>query len=96
MSANQCETVPADKYELAARIAIDECNAFVGVMDARRQRRIFGCALFGRKTIEIQNTDQGRIVVRFWARIDYVSVSLSFDDVCRKAQVFAESGYVSW
>ncbi len=50
-----------DKYKIAARIEIAGLDGFKGTMKAAQQKAIFGAYLFGRKTISIDASGQGRV-----------------------------------
>lgn len=50
-----------DKYEIAARIEIEEMDGFTGKMPAAQQKKIFGGYIFGKKTIAIDATNQGQV-----------------------------------
>ncbi len=52
------------KYEIAAAIALEGKDNYTGVMPAAEQRAIFGRAIFGRKSIKIDNRNQGTVKVR--------------------------------
>lgn len=50
-----------NKYEIAANIAVAGLDSFSGRMSAKQQREIFGVAIFGKKSLTIDNTGQGRV-----------------------------------
>jgi hypothetical protein len=65
------------KYDIASNVAQFVEEGFVGVMDARTQRRIFGRNIFGRKTIHIDANNQGRVYGSF--KVCFGTDSVSFD-----------------
>ena len=50
-----------DKYQIAANVVLNELEGFTGKMPAKLQRSVFGRALFGKKTVKIDATNQGTI-----------------------------------
>lgn len=50
-----------DKYQIAANAAFTGLDGFEGRLSAAKQRNIFGACLFGRKTIKIDASNQGRV-----------------------------------
>lgn len=54
-------------YTIAGNVALYDCDNFSGRMSAKQQREIFGVAIFGKKTITIDNTGWGRIYGTFAA-----------------------------
>jgi len=54
-----------DKYELAARLTLAELDGKQCVLSAAQQRRLFGRVIFGRKLVNIDCSNQGRIYGSF-------------------------------
>ena len=72
-----------DKYEIAARIAISDLDCFTGKLPARRQRELFGRNIFGKKTLTIDATGQGRVYGTFSVcyGTDRQGFELTFDEI---------------
>lgn len=73
------------KYEIAANIALAGLDSFDGRMSAAQQRAIFGANVFGKKSITINNVNQGEIEVRYSAAYgtDQVLTRVSFEQVAQ-------------
>jgi hypothetical protein len=73
------------KYEIAANIEIANLSSFEGKMSAAQQRAIFGGAWFGRKTIKIDNTNQGSVEVTWLVLMDQMWTCKSFAEIAQAA-----------
>lgn len=54
-----------DKYQIAANVTLEDLENFKGKLPAEKQRQIFGRNIFGKKTINIDTTNQGRVFGKF-------------------------------
>jgi hypothetical protein len=71
------------KYDIAANVALECLEGFEGTMNASVQKRIFGRNVFGKKTIHIDASNQGRVFGSFKVCFgtDFVEFDMSFDQI---------------
>lgn len=81
------EKPKTDKYEIAANIGVAGLENFHGVMDAKTQRQIFGANIFGKKTIRIDATGQGKVTGSFKVAFgqDFNTFNFSFEEIAKIA-----------
>lgn len=72
-----------DKYQIAANIELAELDGYKGKMSAKMQRELFGTYLFGRKTINIDARNQGRVWGTYSMAygMDWGSFDISFERI---------------
>jgi hypothetical protein len=75
------------KYDIAANVALESLEGFEGTMKASAQKRVFGRNIFGKKTVHIDATNQGRVFGFFKVCFgtDAVYFSLTFEQLADMA-----------
>jgi hypothetical protein len=75
------------KYDIAANVTLEQLEGFEGRMTASLQRRVFGRSIFGKKTIHIDTTNQGRVFGSFKVAFgtDFVTFDFSFEEIATLA-----------
>ena len=83
-----------NKYEIAANLELNNLSNFEGKMSAAQQRAVFGANVFGKKTVKIDNTNQGNVEVWYSAAFgtDTSHTVKSFDEIV----TFLNTGYISF
>ena len=71
------------KYDIAANVALESLEGFEGRINASVQKRVFGRNIFGKKTVHIDATNQGRVFGTFKVCFgtDSVGFDFSFDQI---------------
>lgn len=75
------------KYEIAANVMLENVDGFEGRMTAGMQRKVFGRAIFGKKTIKINADGQGEVTGRYSTAFgtDSVFFAFSFERIANLA-----------
>jgi hypothetical protein len=74
-----------DKYQIAANVALAGLDGFEGRLPAKRQREVFGANLFGKKTIKIDASSQGKVAGWFSVCFgtDHAAFEFSFEQIAQ-------------
>ena len=75
------------KYDIAANVAVAGLDGFSGRLPAAKQREVFGRNVFGKKTITIDASGQGRVhgVYSVCFGTDIAFFDTSFEEIARLA-----------
>lgn len=76
-----------DKYQIAANVTLAGLDGFKGRLSAKRQREVFGAALFGKKLLRIDARNQGTVEASFSVCFgtDRNSSKRSFEEIAKAA-----------
>jgi len=86
-----------DRWSIAAQFAINGLDGYHGKMTAAAQRKLLGGTPFGRKTVRVDCSNQGRIclVWRSSCGTDSNSLDLTFDELAKRLIPPAKSKLIS-
>lgn len=87
ISLGICHSGYMSKYEIAANIELAGKDNFQGIMAAADQRALFGRAIFGRKVIKIDASNQGIVKGSFSVGFgqDRNTFEMSFEEIATLA-----------